>query len=44
MSDIHITQLDSFLALGQTERAKIRSKTFQGLADAMTNQWGCLDD
>ena len=26
------------------ERAKIRSKTFQGLADAMAAQWGCLDD
>lgn len=26
------------------ERAKIRSKTFQGLADAMAAQWGCLYD
>ena len=26
------------------ERAKIRSKTFQGLADAMASQWGCLYD
>lgn len=25
---------------GQKERAKIRSKTFQGIADAMANQWG----
>ena len=24
------------------ERAKIRSKTFQGIADAMAEQWGCL--
>ena len=24
------------------DRAKLRSKTFQGIADAMADQWGCL--
>ena len=30
----------NILKLPQHERAKIRSKTFQGIADAMANQWG----
>lgn len=24
------------------ERAKLRSRTYQGIADAMAQQWGCL--
>lgn len=28
--------------LSPTERAKVRNKTFQGIADAMANQWGGL--
>ena len=28
------------LKLSKEERAKVRSKTFPGIADAMANQWG----
>jgi len=28
--------------LPKEERRKLRSKTFQGIADAMADQWGCL--
>jgi hypothetical protein len=30
--------------LPKAERQKLRSKTFQGIADAMAEQWGKLDD
>lgn len=30
------------LKLPKQERMKVRSKTFQGIADAMADQWGCL--
>lgn len=30
--------------LPKEERAKLRSKTFPGIAEAMAGQWGCLHD
>lgn len=36
-----VTQYDEFMVKGfNGERAKSRSKTFQGVADAMSEQWG----
>lgn len=31
------------LKLSKEERAKVRSRTFQGIADAMANQWGKIE-
>ena len=38
----YIIAQDRIAAKNSNERAKIRSKTFQGIADAMAAQWGAF--